>query len=196
MAKTHFSGGVVETSRAAGERRDLRLFVTPFMSSAGAIAGAQGTWTPTRVAANQWSLRRTAGASTHIYAYQINMGMLISNPAQTAAQQVQIGEVPRGAQITRLDLVFGIGTDVLNAHTATLNRVTYNDSSAPTVTAVTIAGTLATATNAQPQIDSLTPSASPVIEFNEILVLEVTVNATATAVYDAYGLSINFNLLL
>lgn len=196
MSRSHFSGSVVETSRAAEERRDCRIFIPACNSTVVGVAGAQGTWTPTRVAANQWSMRRTAAAATHIYAFEINSGMLVSNPAQTVAEQARLGEVPRGPQINRLDLVYGIGTANLTTHTATLNRVSFANAVAPTITAVTMTGSLATATNAQPQLSQLSPTAAPVIGANELLVLEVSVQDPGTSVYDAYGLYINFNLLL
>ena len=64
----------------------------------------------------------------------------------------------RGYQVTAIDVVYAIGTLALNAHSAAQNKITYANNAANVVASEggSISGTLATATQANPYVTTLT----------------------------------------
>lgn len=143
------------------------------------IALSAGTWTITRVAQGDYVYRKTAGDDTTI------IGIDITEAYRTTAS--------KGFSLTSLDYIFRNTTADLDAHTATLDLVNYTDSETVTVTSVTLSGSLAVGQDADPQIDTLTVS-TPAFETTAAskYVLEVTVNAAGTSVYDFIGVVLNF----
>lgn len=136
-----------------------------------------GAWTPTRIAANDIVLRKTAADNTtHIFA---------------SLRNIMRHGVVRGYRISYIDVIYGIATADLEGHALTLSTVTYAHETAVAVAAAggTISGTLAVgATGTDPRVTRLTLG-SPIISIAALqdLRIELEVNAAATSVYDFYG---------
>src|ERR1700722_3600117 len=76
-----------------------------------AILETAGTWTKTRIAQGDYSLRHTAAANTSI------LGIDITEAIRTGAS--------KGLQLASIDVIHKIGTAAILAHTATLQSVSY-----------------------------------------------------------------------
>lgn len=159
-----------------------------------------GTWTSTRSAQGNWFLRKTAAANAPNLSLLLNAYFLnkFGNDPLRATGGEKLHDI-RGVQIVAFDVVYAIGTSPLNSHAAALNHTLYANNVAPAVaTAVTLTGTLATATQAQPYVTTLTTpvAAQPVVGLNvadEALWFELQVNAAVGTVYDLYGVYVKFN---
>ena len=87
----------------------------------------------------------------------------------------------------------------LNAHTYDLVKATYANNVAVATDATiggTLSGALATATQANPYLTTVTLGTPYVLGENLTRVaamLELTVNAAATSVYDLYGVFVRYN---
>lgn len=142
-----------------------------------------GTWTPTRIADNNVVLRKTAAADTsYIYA---SLRPLIKAAAN------------RGARVTSIDVIYSVGTAALTSHTPTLSNVVYANNVAVAVSAHggTISGTLATATQANPYVSTLTLG-TKTFEVSSLgdVRLQIAVVAGGTTAYDFYGLVVNLDV--
>ena len=148
-----------------------------FLGIEHVVVSTVGTWTPTRAAQGLAVLRHTAADDTSILMIDITEEL-----RTTAA---------KGFQLDTIDVVFDIGTADLDAHTATLDRITYAESTTTVVTSMPITGTLGI--NQIPHVDRLTVT-TPVFEVTPLtkIVLEITVNAAATSAYDYAGAVLNF----
>lgn len=142
-----------------------------------------GVWTNQRNAANDTSLQKDPGDETD---------QLISPNLRPLIRTT----TDKGFKITSIDVVYSIGTAALDAHTAVLSDVTYANNVAVAVTSHggTLAGTLATATDADPYVTTLTPG-TPAYDNVALtaLRLELVVDAAATSVYDLYGVFVNYS---
>lgn len=183
-----------------------------------------GTWLYTRSAIGNYFFRRTAGASSDAAVLNLTQAVLKkigSDPtediydgpsaaaqyipdyiAKAADQGNYLGSPTarvRGFQITAIDVIYGIATDALAAHTLSLRQTTYANNVAPSVaTPSATTGSLATATQALPYLSTITVTTPYIIGGNTTRVadwLEINADATghATAVYDFYGVAIKFN---
>jgi hypothetical protein len=138
-----------------------------------------GTWTRTRIAAGNYAYRKTAADETAIVGIDIT-------PAIRAATD-------KGFELASIDVVYGVTTAALDAHSAVLSKVVYANNTAVAVTTVTTSGTLATGTQANPYSSTITVTTPEFLNTaNAKYVLEITVNAAATSVYDYYHLNLNF----
>jgi hypothetical protein len=143
------------------------------------IAISAGTWTITRIAEGDYVYRHTAADDTSIIGININPVIRIA--------------AAKGFKLDSIDVIYSIGTLALDAHTATLDLITYANNTAVAVTSVPLTGTLATATQANPYVTNLavtTPAYD--VTADTKYVFELTVNAAATSAYDFYGLMLRF----
>lgn len=138
-----------------------------------------GTWTLTRIAQGDVSLRHTAADDTSIIAFDITEAI------RTSAS--------KGLKLASIDVVHKIGTLALDAHTATLSKVAYANNVANAITDVPLTGSLSTATQSNPYVDSLAVT-TPAFDNTAAskYLFELTVNAAATSAYDLYGLNLHF----
>lgn len=150
-----------------------------FLGIDSVVVSTVGTWTATRVSQGLAALRHTAADNTSILVIDI------TEELRTAAS--------KGFQLNTMDVIFSNATADLDAHTATLDRITYADSVAAVVTSMPITGTLGVGQDADPQVDTLTVT-TPAFEVTVAtkIVLEITVNAAATSAYDYIGTVLNF----
>ena len=138
-----------------------------------------GTWTKTRIAQGNYSLRHTAAAETAI------LGIDITEAIRTGAS--------KGLKLTSIDVVHEIGTADLVAHTATLQSVVFANNVANAVTNVPLTGSLHTAQQANPYVDNLAVTTPAFLNTADAkYVFELTVNAALTSAYDFYGLVLHF----
>lgn len=150
-----------------------------FLGIDSVVVSTVGTWTPTRQAQGLAVLRHTAADDTSVLMIDI------TEELRTAAS--------KGFQLNTMDIIFANATADLDAHTATLDRITYADSTAEVVTSMPITGTLGVGQDADPQVDRLTVT-TPAFETTALtkIVLEITVNAATTSAYDFIGTVLNF----
>lgn len=140
-----------------------------------------GTWTITRIAASNYSLDKTAAADTTYISADI------TDLIRTASS--------KGLRLTSFDVVYFIGTAALSSHSRALNSVTYTDNTAVAVASFggTLSGTLATATQANPYLTTITVGTPAYLNTDDSKInIELTVTAAATSVYKFYGLVLNF----
>lgn len=151
-----------------------------FVSINEIILATVGTWTKTRIAEGNYVMRHTAADDTSI------LGIDITSIIRTAAS--------KGFRLGGIDVIYSIGTLALDAHTLTLDRITYTNNAAVSVNSVTLTGSLATATQAQPYLTNITVATPGFLNTSASkYVLELTVNAAATSAYDFYGLNLGFS---
>jgi hypothetical protein len=143
------------------------------------ILETSGTWTKTRIAEADYSLRHTAAANTSI------LGIDVTKAIRTGAS--------KGLKLASIDVLHEIGTAALLAHTATLDKIAYANNVANAVTSIPLTGSLSTATQAQPYVDNLaitTPAYDNTADSKYIF--ELTVQADTTSAYDYYGIVLKF----
>jgi len=156
--------------------------VTDFVKFLGindVLSFSAGTWTTTRVAQGDYVSRKTAADDTTV------IGIDITEILRTTAS--------KGLKLTSFDVIFRNTTEALDAHTITLDKIIYADSETVTVTSVPLTGALGTGIDADPQIDNvaITTPAYNVTDDSKY-VMELTVNAAATSVYDFIGIMLKF----
>lgn len=150
-----------------------------FVSINSVINESAGTWTKTRNAEADYSLVKTAAANTSI------VGIDITPDLRAAAG--------RGFELASVDLIYLIGTANLNAHTLTLDSISYANNVANAVVSVPLTGSLATATQANPYVTNIAVTTPGF--YNTAVgkyVLELTVNAALTSAYAYYGANLHF----
>ena len=138
------------------------------------------TYTMTRLAQGNYALVKTVADDTSRIAFDITPQI------RTAAS--------KGFRLDSFDLIYAIGTNALDAHSVTLDRVTYANNTAVSVTAVTLTGSLATATQAQPYVSNIAVQTPAFLNTADSkYVLELNVDASATSDYSLYGLVLRFS---
>lgn len=143
------------------------------------ILQTAGTWTKTRIAQGDYSLRHTAAANTSI------LGIDVTEAIRTGAS--------KGLKLASIDVIHKIGTAALLAHTATLQSVNYANNIANSVTNVPLTGSLGTATQSNPYVDNLAVTTPAFLNTTDSKYLfELTVQADTTSAYDFYGLCLKF----
>ncbi len=211
MARTHFNGPVASANGFEGAMigtdgtfsGNLSVTGTSALTGAVAVTGAltsataktdyqkflgvrdvvlfgTGTWTVTRIAEANYVARHTAADDTSI------LGIDIQEPMRTAAL--------KGFSLASIDVIYSIGTLALDAHTATLDKISFIDGAAATITSVPITGTLTVATAANVKVVNL-PVTTPAFNgtADSKYVFELTVDAAATSAYDFYGIVLKFS---
>jgi hypothetical protein len=150
-----------------------------FLGLTDVINYSAGTWTTTRVARGDYVKRKTAADDTTI------IGIDITEAIRTTAS--------KGFKLNSFDVIFRNTTADLDAHSVTLDKITYTDSAVVTTTSVALTGTLGTGQDADPQIDNVTID-TPAFNVTDDskYVLEITVNAAAGSVYDFIGVMLKF----
>lgn len=138
-----------------------------------------GTWTTTRVARGDYVKRKTAAADTTI------IGIDITQILRTTAS--------KGLKLTSFDVIHRNTTTALNAHTVTLDKMAYTSGGAVSTTSVAITGTLATTAQANPLVANVTVD-TPAFNVTDDskYVMEITVNAQVTSIYDFIGVMLKF----
>jgi len=151
-----------------------------FIGAADVMLIGGATFTNTRIAANIYSLLKTAaGDTTHIY---VPVGRFFRANAD------------RGMRIQTFSVCFINTTADLTTHTATCASRLFADSAASTLATFggTLTGTLGIGQDADPQVDTLTLG-TPI--YNNTLLadvnLEIAVVAAATSVYSFLGVFVN-----
>ena len=141
------------------------------------IISTVGTWT-LAVASNLWSLNKTAADNTSVLCIPLEVP--------------QNSEIGAGSIINSVVISYSVATDVLTDMTASAYKTTINaEGTAPTVAQVNSSATFGKT------IDDHTVSVELGIEYpkeNEMINLEVTIDATATAVVKITGVMINYTL--
>lgn len=139
-----------------------------------------GTWTTTRIAQGNYVSRHTAGDETSIIALDITPII------RTAAA--------KGWRLDTFEYMYSITTLAMDAHTITLDRIAYANNVAVSVTSIPITGSLATATQANPYMSTLTVT-TPAFDVtaNSKYIIEITANNAATTEYDFYGVMLKFS---
>jgi hypothetical protein len=170
----------------AGTKTFSSAIVTPdatdhakFIGINDVLAFSVGTWTTTRVARGDYVSRKTATDETAV------IGVDITEALRSTAS--------RGLKLTSFDVIFRNITTALDAHSVTLDHMSYTDSEAVTTTSVALTGALGTGTDADPQIDNVVID-TPVFNTtaDSKYVLELTVDAAAGSVYDFIGIMLYF----
>lgn len=171
-----------------------------------------GTWTFTRSAIGNYFFRHTAASESAFAVLPLStlMKKIGTDPILTEIYGAAVVGAPaseahdiRGLQLTAIDLVYAIGTDLIAAHTAALRRTAFANNVALAITVPsTLTGVLQTATQASPYLTTLTVDTPFIVNSNTVRTadyLEIAMDATghATAVYDLYGafFRLNYNLL-
>lgn len=157
---------------------DLTDFVK-FLGINDVLLFSAGTWTITRVAQGDYVSRKTAADDTTV------IGIDITEILRTAAS--------KGLKITSFDAIFRNTTADLDAHSVTLDRIEYTDSAVVSVNSIALTGSLGVGQDADPQIDNITID-TPAFNVTDDskYVMEVTVDAGATSVYDFIGIMLKF----
>lgn len=140
---------------------------------------ATGTWTTVRVAQGDYVKQKTATDETAILAIDI-----------TEAIRTATG---KGLKLTSFDVIFRNITADLDAHSVTLDKIAYVDSDTVVTTNIALTGALGVGQDNDPQIDNVvidTPAFN--ITADSKYVIELTVNAAATSVYDFIGVMLKF----
>lgn len=139
-----------------------------------------GTWTLTRVAQSEYVQRHTAAADTSV------LYIDITDSLRTTAS--------KGFKLVSFDVVYKLSTASLNAHTVTLDKVSYVAGSAATVTSVPLTGSLGTTNTTNYAADNITITTPA---FNNTVdsryVMELTVNAALTSAYDLAGIVLKYS---
>ncbi len=144
------------------------------------LIASVGTWTMTRVAQANYALVHTPADDTSV------IGIDITPQIRVAAS--------KGFRLDSFDLVYSIGVAALDAHSATLDQVSYANNVAVAVTSVTMTATLSTATQSNPYVTNCTITTPAfLVTADSKYVLELTVNAAATSTYSLYGLNLRFS---
>lgn len=140
-----------------------------------------GVWTLTRIAQGDYAQRKTAAAETTI------IGIDITKEFRATSL--------RGFKLNSFDVIYRNTTAALVAHTITLDRISYTDSGVVTVTTVPLTGSLLLTTNANPRVTSIEVT-TPIYAAGDKYIMELTVNAAATSVYDFIGIVLRFSQTL
>ena len=157
-----------------------KAFRQQFIGPKQAFAISAGTWTMTRNAQSNYSYAKTANAETAILAIDITNEININTG--------------KGFGLQAIDIIHSIGTLALTTHTATIQKVSYANATAVLIgTALTTTGSLSTATQATPYLDTLTIT-SPAYNTtaDSHFILEITLVAQASTVYNFYGVNLKF----
>jgi len=151
-----------------------------FVGLSNVLAFSVGTWTTTRIAAGNYGSVKTQADETAI------IGIDITPAIRVAAS--------KGFRLDSFDVIYGIATLALDAHSVTLSRVAYANNVAVSVTSVPLTVTLATATQANPYVTNAAV-ATPAFDItaDSKYVAEISVNAAATSDYTYYGLMLKFS---
>lgn len=165
--------GAITSSTAKSDYRK-------FLGAADVSVATVGTWTMTRTAQALNVLRHTAADDTSVLAIDI------TEPLRSTAS--------KGLSLATIDVFWENATADLDAHSATLDGVTFNATTVdPTVTSMPITGTLAVGQHANVQKATLTVTTPAFLTTQDKVVLEITVNAGATSAYDFHGVRLNFS---
>lgn len=144
------------------------------------LIASVGTWTRTRIVQGNYVLRHTAADDTSI------IGIDITEAIRTTSS--------KGLKLNSVDVIYSIGTLALDAHTLTLDRITYANNVAISVNSVALTGSLSIATQANPYATNIAVTTPAFLNTADSkYVLELTVNAAATSAYDFYGLVLKFS---
>lgn len=144
------------------------------------LIASVGTWTRTRIAQGNYVLRHTDADDTSV------IGIDITEALRTTAS--------KGLRLASIDVIYSITTLALDAHTLTLDRISYANNVAVSITSVPLTGSLATATQANPYVTNIAVTTPAFLNTADSkYVLELTVNAGATSAYDFYGLVLKFS---
>ena len=156
------------------------LAMQQFVGISNVLTFGTGTWTVTRIAQGNYVSRHTAADETSIIAIDIT-------------PQIRVA-ASKGFRLDSFDYIYSIGTLAMDAHSATLDLITYANNAAVTVTSVPLTGSLATATQANPYVTNLavtTPAFD--VTADTKYVIEITANNSATSAYDFYGVMLRFS---
>lgn len=176
LGGTTLTTTITQLNNVAADKTDYVQFV----GLPGVIGYSAGTWTTTRVAQGDYVKRKTAGDDTTV------IGVDLTNPLRTTAS--------KGFKLASIDVIFRNTTADLDAHTVTLDKLTYADSGVVVTTSVPLTGSLGVGQDADPQIDNVTVT-TPAFNVTDDskYVAEVTVNAAAGSVYDFIGLVLKYH---
>ncbi len=151
-----------------------------FLGIQDILMATVGTWTVTRLAQGNYALVKSAAADTSIVSFDIT-------------PMIQIA-ASKGFRLDSFDMIYSIATDVLVAHTLTLDRITYSNNLAVSINSVAVTGALATATQAQPYLTNVVVDVPAfLVTADSKYVLELTVNANGTTAYNLYGMMLRFS---
>jgi len=153
-----------------------------------------GTWTATRAAQGDVYMAKTAAANTTYLVASLRS--LYKTTMQNNAMYNPTQVADRGAKIKSVDIVYSIGTLALTSQAATFNKVAYANNVANAVTAHggSVTGTLATATQANPYVSTLTLGTQGFDMTSDADIrIEIAVVAQATSVYNFYGMFVNLD---
>lgn len=169
---TSIAGSLTSTT----DKVDYKLF----LGAEKVFKASAGTWTLTRNAQGDYSLDHTVANDTAI----------LSIDATEAIRT----NTNKGYKLTSIAVAYSIATNALDAHSVTVAHIVYANNSAVAVTNMALTGSLATATQAQPYLSSITIN-SPVFLNNaaQRMIVELTVDNNASSVYKFYGLNLGFS---
>ncbi len=142
-----------------------------------------GTWTATRGAAGDYFMRHTAAAETSTIEIPLSHGWV-----KSAAS--------KGLQLLGCRYVYNIASLAMNAHTMDLLDTVYANNVATAVGTAyggTLTVTLATATQANPYVTTMTTGTDTYIADLQGLFVQISANHGATTTYDSIGVFVDFN---
>lgn len=137
-----------------------------------------GAWTTTRVAQGDYVHRKTAANTTSV------IGIDITEAYRTTANF--------GFELNGFSVINRNTGEALDAHSVTLDRLSYTDSGVVSTTSVTITGTLPVAIDADPTVTLMTVT-TPVFLNDGKYVIELNVDGAASSVYDFIGILLHFH---
>jgi hypothetical protein len=175
LGGTSLTTTITQLNAVASDKTDF----VQFLGLNNVLNYSAGTWTTTRVAQGDYVKRKTAGDDTTV------IGIDLTPALRTTAS--------KGFKLASIDVIFRNTTADLDAHTLTLDKITYTDSGTVTVTSVPLTGSLGIGQDADPQIDNVTVT-TPAFNVTDDskYVAELTVNAAAGSVYDYVGVVLKY----
>jgi hypothetical protein len=142
-----------------------------------------GTWTKTRIAQGNWTLRKTAADST------TNMGFDISEAIRTASN--------KGFRLDSIDVIYQITGAAADATpTVNLQRVVYADGAAVSLTAIPLnaaSPAFSANTTANPSVANVAVTTPLFAATAQHYMFELTLDGGAATVFDIYGINLKFS---
>jgi hypothetical protein len=162
------------------ENNPIRTDYQQMIGIKGVVYESSGTWTATKIATGNYTLRKSANADTVIYTIDITEEIRTTSG--------------KGFELTSMDLIYGINTSAVTIDTANLYKISYTDSAAATISLDTLTGSLVKAFSTLPHKNTLTikhPAYDNTGDMRYFLEVQVG-NSAGTNTYDYYGLMLKF----
>lgn len=169
----------------------IAFFPAPTYCKTDVAPSTAANLIPTRVAANDWALARTAvGAETFNLFCDLNLNMSRS----TASKGIRLDGISISYEIRGGPTIVSVA--LTSQAAPTLRRTTYAATTANSIdaTGLTLSGTMATATQTTPYLTGLTiSSASFMVTANTNMNLDWQIVMANTGIYRLYGVAATYS---